>query len=167
MDCERVQELMDHYVNGDLSPSEQEPFEIHLRDCRRCQQRLKRLQKLLGILRSDPTPPLPEGFVDRIMARAKDRETAIAREKSIRNDRFQSAWKKLGSSAGIAAALAVGLLVGLFMGHEAWQNERQQGIASAIGPTGPVAPADFEYLINPGGDSLAQAYLELTTTADP
>ena len=166
MRCKQAQTLMDSYLNEGLSPDEREPLEIHLRDCGACQQKLEHLQNLLAVLRSDPSPPVPNGLVDRIMARAKDQETTIANAKFGRRDQSQSAWKKLEFSAGIAAALAAGLLVGLFMGHQAWRNDHQQEIASAIGPTDPAAPADFEYLIDPGGDSLAQAYLELTATAD-
>ena len=165
MRCDRVQALMDRHLNEGLPPEEREPFEIHLRDCRGCQQQLESLRKLLAILRSEPSPPVPEGFVVRVMARANDRDT-IVRTRRIWSAPAHSTWKKLEFSAGLAAALAAGLIVGLFMGHETWRANRQQGIASAVGPTDPIVHAGFEYLIDPGRDSLAQAYLELTTTSD-
>ena len=47
MRCDRARALMDRYANEGLWPHEREPFEIHLRDCRICQQRLDDLQRLL------------------------------------------------------------------------------------------------------------------------
>ena len=45
MRCRRAQALMDMYINEGLSPDEREPFEIHLHDCRLCQQQLANLQE--------------------------------------------------------------------------------------------------------------------------
>jgi hypothetical protein len=75
-------------------------------------------------------------------------------------------WKRFESLAGIAAALAAGLLVGVFMGGEAWRAGRQQGMASAPRSADSLAASGFECLVDPGGDSLAQVYLGLTTTSD-
>ena len=72
MRCDRAQALMDRYVKEGLPLHERESFEIHLRDCRVCHQQLEDLQRLLVVLRSDPSPPVPEGFVGRVMARAEE-----------------------------------------------------------------------------------------------
>ena len=66
-------------------------------------------------------------------------------------------------SAGTAAALAAGLMVGLFMGHETWKAAAQHSQAPTAQAADPLATSGFEYLIEPGGDSLAQAYLGLTS----
>lgn len=166
MRCDRAQALMDRYVNEGLPLHEQEPLEIHLRDCRGCQQQLASLTRLLAVLRSDPSPSVPEGFVGRVMARAKDGETTVVRSRRVWSGASQSAWKEFEFSAGIAAALAAGLMVGVFMGHEARRADRQQGIASATRLTDPLVASGFEHLVDPGGDSLAMAYLGLTTTSD-
>ena len=167
MRCDQAQALMDRYVNEGLSLHEQEPFENHLHDCRGCQQQLANLTSLLAILQSNSSPPVPKDFVGRVMARAnKDRETTIAGSRHVWNGSWQSAWQKLQLSAGIVAALAAGLIVGVFMGAEAWRADRQQGIASATRPADPLMASGFEILVEPGGDSLAQAYLGLTTTSD-
>jgi anti-sigma factor RsiW len=166
MRCDRAQALMDRYVNEGLPAREREPFEIHLHDCRVCQQQLENLQALVAVLRSDPSPPVPQGFVGRVMARAKEREAIVARTRPVSTEASRSMWKRFESLAGIAAALAAGLMVGVFMGDEAWRADRQQGIASATRPADPRVASGFEYLVNPGGDSLAQAYLGLTATSD-
>lgn len=166
MNCARAQALIDRHVNEGLSPGERESLEIHLRDCRGCQQQLENLQRLLSVLRSNPSPPVPEGFADRVMARAGEREATIAPAGSLSREESPSIWKRLESFAGIAAALAAGLIVGIFMGNDAWRADRQQAIASTSQPAEPSEATDFEYLIDPPGNSLAQAYLGLTTISD-
>jgi hypothetical protein len=120
----------------------------------------------LAVLRSDPSPPVPEGFVGRVMACAKEREAIVARTRSLSPEASTSTWKRFESLAGIAAALAAGLIVGVFMGGEVWRTDRQQEIASATRPADPLVASGFDHLVDPGGDSLALAYLGLTTTSD-
>jgi hypothetical protein len=69
-------------------------------------------------------------------------------------------------SAGTAAALAAGLIIGIFMGHETWPPVGQQALDARTGLADPLAASGFEYLVEPGGDSLAQAYLGLTMATD-
>jgi hypothetical protein len=76
-------------------------------------------------------------------------------------------WKKLESLACLAAALGAGILAGVTMGDQAWRAGRQQGLASATRPADPLFTSGFENLVDPGGDSLAQAYLGLTRSSDP
>jgi len=165
MRCDRAQALMDTYANEGLPPHEREPFEIHLRECRVCQQQSENLRRLVAVLRSDPSPPVPEGFVGRVMARAKEREAMIVRGSPVATMASRSLWKRLESLAGIAATLAAGLMVGVFMGHEAWRADRQQGVASAVQPAESRVTTGIEYLVEPDGDSLAQAYLGMSAVS--
>jgi len=57
-------------------------------------------------------------------------------------------------------------MVGLFMGHGTWKAASQHSQAPAAQAADPLAASGFEYLVEPGGDSLAQAYLGLTATSD-
>jgi len=100
------------------------------------------------------------------MARAKEPEAIVARSKLVLSGVSRSAWKRFEFSAGIAVALAAGLMVGMFIGYETWRADRQQEIASATRPADPLAASGFEYLVEPSENSLAQAYLGLTTTSD-
>lgn len=52
-------------------------------------------------------------------------------------------------------------MLGVFMGHATWQPS-----VAAAQPVDPLAASSFEYLVEPGGDSLAQAYLQLTSGPD-
>jgi anti-sigma factor RsiW len=166
MYCHRAQALLDRYVNEGLTADEREPFENHLRDCRACQQQLEGLQRLLAALHSDPAPPVPEGFVGRVMASAKEQEAIVGRTRRASTDSSRSMWKWVESFGGIAAALAAGLTVGVFMGEQTQRAGPQQGIATTTAEAAPLVESGFEYFVDPGGESLAQAYLGLTTTSD-
>jgi hypothetical protein len=65
------------------------------------------------------------------------------------------------------AALAAGLILGMFMGHETWRADGQQPLDVATRPADPLAASGFEYLVEPDGNSLAQAYVQLTAATDP
>jgi hypothetical protein len=157
---------MDIYLNEGLQLHEQDAFEAHLHNCRLCQQQLEDLEGLLAVLRREPSPPLPKGFVDRVMATANEPAAMVAQARSASSEASRSMWKRLESVAGIAAASAAGLIVGVFMGDDAWRADRRQGIVSLSRPADPLVASGVEYLIDPDGDSLAQAYLGLTTTDD-
>jgi anti-sigma factor RsiW len=161
MRCNQAKTLMDRYVNEGLPLHERESFETHLRVCPDCQGQLESLQGLLAVLQSDPSPPVPQGFVGRVMARA-ERETIVALSKPESSMASRSVWKRLGSSAGITSALAAGLIVGLFMGYETWRDAPEQGLVAETSPADPLAASGFEHLVEPGGVSLAQGYLGLT-----
>jgi hypothetical protein len=49
------------------------------------------------------------------------------------------------------------------MGHTTWRSGGEHPPPAATQPTDPLAASRFELLVEPGGDSLAQAYVQLTT----
>jgi anti-sigma factor RsiW len=158
---------MDGYLNEGLPLYERGPFEIHLSDCRACQHHMENHRRLLAALQSESSPPVPEGFVGRVMARAEEREAIDHQMVLVSSEASPSMWKRIGGSpAGIAAALAAGLLVGVFMGGEAWQAHLRQEIPTAARPADPLVASGFHQLVDPGGGSLTLAYLQLTATSD-
>jgi len=176
MRCDRTQALMDRYVNEGLPPDEREPFESHLRDCRECQQQLAKLRGLLTVLRSVSAPPVPEGFVGRVMARAQEvpRPRPLGKSPPGRTD-WQSVARGIGSwwgqvdlsrLANAVAAVAAGLLLGLVLGQQTWRFAASRG-----GADRPATRADAEmvyaldYLsVSPRG-SFTDSYLSLTSVA--
>jgi hypothetical protein len=52
------------------------------------------------------------------------------------------------------------------MGHDTWRSVGQQALDAGTRLADPLAASGFEYLVEPGGDSLARAYLGLTTSTD-
>jgi anti-sigma factor RsiW len=155
---------MDRYVNEGLPPDEREHFEIHLRDCRDCQQQLASLQRLLAALRSAPSPPVPQGFVDRVMARARQEVQPSLRARPA----FRSWWEHVGTArlANAVGAVAAGLLLGLVLGQQTWRYA-----ASTSGPNRLTAGVDAEtvysldYLSGSSRGSFTETYLNLTSVA--
>ncbi len=63
----------------------------------------------------------------------------------------------------MAAALAAGLLLGGYLGFDTWQSD---GSAAAFAADDPLVDSGFGQLVEPGGDSLAQAYMALISGGD-
>jgi len=165
MRCREVQHKLDLFATGEVTPLERARIEVHLGSCAGCRQRLARLRRLEELLAAAPAPPPPEGFAARVVARAKERQAATARGTS-RPRPARSAWDRIRFTAATAAALAAGLVLGLFMGRETWQSGALRPPVAAGQRADPVAASGFEALVEPGGDSLAQTYLELTAATD-
>ena len=166
MRCRDVQRKLDLFATGELAHSMRERIEDHLESCAECREALAKLQRFEDLLTAPPAPPVPDGFAARVVAQAKEQRAIVNRTGRMPRRPLGSVWKRLEVSAGIAAALATGLLVGLFMGHETWQVAAHHAQAPAAQAVDPLAASGFEYLVEPGGDSLAQAYLGLTVTSD-
>ncbi|NLZ02722.1 MAG: hypothetical protein GXY25_19565 [Pirellulaceae bacterium] len=145
----------------ELTSAERAQVGAHLASCAACRRALASLRWLQEILADAPAPPIPGGFADRIVARARTQQAATAR--SNRASRFeQSAWKTILFSAARAAALAAGLLLGLLMGRDTW---RASPVAAAQ-QTDLLAAAGLAPLAEWGGDSLAQSYIRLTLAGE-
>lgn len=165
MRCREVQQKLDLLDTQELTSSEREGIEAHLESCAGCRAALLRLRRLEDLLAASPTPPVPEGFAAQVVARAKEQQAAVAR-RAPRPRFAQLGWNRIRFSAATAAALAAGLMLGLFMGRQTWWSGAQQPAAAASQPADLLAASGFEYLVEPGGDSLAQAYLRLTSGPD-
>jgi len=157
MRCRDVQRKLDLFATEELAPWQAARIEAHLETCLECRQGLIRLGRLRSLLAASPSPPIPEGFVTRLLARAGEREAAAPPARLV--------WKRVRFAAATAAALAAGLLVGLFLGHDTWISSAQQPRIAASQSAELLAASGFDGLVEPGGDSLTQAYLELITPA--
>ena len=129
----------------------------------RCQT--VRQKELEALVRSVPAPPIPDGFADRLMARAR-LGGKVPRPVS------RSPWKPLGwlkpqrfhTGLATTAALAAGLLVGVYLGQHTWQpSEQRSPRHTQMMQADPVAASSLGNLTGLGDDSLAAAYLGLTS----
>ena len=161
MRCRAVQEKLNLYAAGELLPSVVEQMESHLQGCPACRKELAKLGQLETLLHAATTPPVPEGFAVRVLAQAKERASATVASRPLVRRGALLSWERLGRWTGAATALAVSLMLGVFMGHATWQPP-----VATSQPVDPLAASSFEYLVEPGGDSLAQAYLQLTSGPD-
>ncbi len=62
-DWERQRERLSAYLDGALEPAERAELELHLADCAACQDELRELRELRGLLRAMPTPVAPRSFL--------------------------------------------------------------------------------------------------------
>ena len=165
MRCDRAQALMDRYLGEDLSPHERESFEVHLRDCRNCQQQLAGLRRLVEALQSVPAPPVPRDLVGSVMARA--RQESQGPQHSVAARSILSRWWERVGVTGLAnaiGAVAAGLLLGLVLGQQTWRHA-----ASSDGVRQPATGVDAEvvysldYLSGIPHGSFTETYLSLTS----
>ena len=163
MRCREVQQKLDLFATSELAPSVRERVEAHLESCADCRQSLERLRQLEELIAALPVPLVPEAFAARIVTRAKEQQSLAARSESTPHGLLRPAWKRLGVSAATAAALAAGLAIGVFMEHDMWQPGGRQESAATTGSADPLAASGLGQLVEPGGASLAQAYISLTS----
>lgn len=162
MRCRAVQQKLDLHAGQGLAPSVQRQVEAHLRNCPACRDARERLERLRVLLEAVPATPVPEGFAERVLARVGQRESTAGRGGFDRSRR--ALWRQVRAGVGTAAALAAGLLLGLFLGHETWQATADS--PGQIRQTDPLAVSGLDFLIGPGDDTLAQTYLQLTSSRD-
>jgi anti-sigma factor RsiW len=167
MRCDRAQALMDRYVHEELPPDEREPFESHVRDCSACQQQWAKFQGLLAALQSVPAPPVPERFVDRVIARAQEiRE----RQSSVETQPVLPRWWRRLSIARLAnavAAVAAGLVLGLGLGQQTWRFATSFQEAERLAPSVDAeAVYSLDYLSGYPRGSFTETYLSLTRVAN-
>ncbi len=163
MRCQIVQQKLDQYAGQGLSGPERELMERHLRSCPACQQALQRQSRLQTLLQSCHVPPIPDGFTTRVLARAESHPLVVLRPSS-RGWTPGMTRKRLGEVLGIVGTMAVGLLIGLLLGHETWQSGTRVISESNQGET--AGAVSIDRLIDPGDDTLAQTYLQMTLPRD-
>jgi len=152
MRCKHVRGKLDAYQSNELPPQVRGQIDEHLESCEGCRQALRRLRKLKGVLEAAPGAPLPAGFAERVLQKARRRQPAAAARFSLNPFRW---W--LGSPAGIrfaaAASLGIGLALGGLLGSDMW------GAAADVKPPAdPVAVYRFDYLSAAPDGSMGQAF---------
>jgi len=162
MRCREVRNKLDLFVMQELTTAEFARIEAHLEGCGACREALAKARRLEELLLAAPVPPIPEEFAGQVLARARMQRSRAARPKP--RWRFEHpVWKKAVGSMATAAALAAGILLGIAMGDQTWRSGRSE---AAHQPGDLLAVSNLESLVEPGGDSLAEAYLSLTTAGD-
>lgn len=108
MDCEKIAQLEESYLLGELGEAEMKLVKDHLTSCQRCRQRLSEYEELLGRMFGSISPIAPAAWVktatfDRVTA-LNSRPLAKAKSKS-----FKPSFGYL--YGGLAAIIVLGLLV--------------------------------------------------------
>lgn len=103
MNCVEIEQLMDAWLDGELSGSLKLEFDAHRLSCARCQNMLAMLEACQHVI-ADDTPPTPSfDFTDRVMAQA-----GAPRTLKLERARWKSRWVAMGlAQAAAVAAFAV------------------------------------------------------------
>lgn len=74
---ENVLELINHYLDGDLHPSEEQQLKAHLESCQNCREQYQALSKTVAFVQSASHIQAPSDFVQKTMGRLpKERQRA-------------------------------------------------------------------------------------------
>src|SRR5215471_8826058 len=112
MDCPTCEAMVDAYLDGELTASENAEFERALELCPGCRARLARVREVSSLLRALPVEPAP----DLLRARVEREVRAIARRPV---DRLR--W--MAMAASLVVALSIGWLGGSFIGFGGREND--------------------------------------------
>lgn len=164
MHCREVDHKLEAFAGGELPQRERTAVQQHLDSCRECREELEGVRQLQEVMRRKSIPPVPEGFAERVMARAREQKEAAGRESKILRP-FDSLLQRPGPwRAAVAAAFLVGLGFGLLMGFGTRSD--------ATGPPQEVARTDaveeyrLDYLVGAPSDSLSGSFVRLASTSN-
>jgi anti-sigma factor RsiW len=162
MHCRYVKQKLDRYVQGDLPEPMSKKVEQHLHKCRNCADTLSRIKKLEGLFEDTPRPPVPEGFSERLMQCARQRQYLQQSPEPIIIRIWgwfdRTGLKKSVAAAGVIIGLSVGLLMGLQTSRQYQQKQTVNQIASG---SGLIDTFRFDYLTEAPENSLSQVYVQM------
>lgn len=127
MTCPEVMELMNRYMDHDLSESEINHLNEHLRQCSSCQVMFERLKRLSAELESLPKVMPKFSIVDTILPQLEKIDLAAAKEQSPEDEQLEGgaasitavpakrSWRERFPLRAIGGVVAAGFVVGLFM----------------------------------------------------
>jgi len=160
--CLTVKRKLNAFLDAEIPAAERARVEEHLRECASCRQALDRLRGIAATLAQLPAPPpVPDGFAERLMARAARRvKQASHRPVGVR------LWPSFSPAMRVAAAatLALGLGLGALMG---WDLSRTPPEPSRLAAAAePNAVYGLDYLSEAPDGSLAGVFLTLASAAN-
>jgi anti-sigma factor RsiW len=155
MKCQKVHEKLDAYVARELPPGKAQRLENHLKTCPACREALVGARRIAAVLSETQAPPLPDGFADRVVSRARRRVPAVERKHAVAPpwSRFSTlAWR-----SAVAAGVVVGLALGAIMGRDV--SEPSQVGASVRDAV--VETYQLDYFAEAPGGSVADGMIQM------
>ena len=160
MRCKCVKQKLDRFSQGDLPERDSKEIKRHLSKCQNCSDALSRIRKLQGLLEDTLLPSVPEGFTERLMQRARHRQSL----QKAPEPKIIRLWEWLGRTdlkkAAVAAGVIIGLSLGLFMGL---QTSRQSYKTQVAGSSALVDTYRFDYLTEAPENSLSSVYIQMVS----
>jgi len=155
-----VQRKLDAYASNELPPQVRSGVDEHLRSCERCRRELGRLRRLGGVLEAARGAPLPAGFADRLMQKARRRRAAAAAATSWPNPLQWWQQNPVAVRVAVAASLLIGLALGGLLGADTWSAAAHEKPAAD-----PVAIYNLDYLSAAPDGSMGQAFSSMITAS--
>jgi len=122
-DCEHIREMMEAYLDRELSAGERSSLEAHIAVCDACRVVLEKEKSLLNALHAVATVPAPEALRTRVMARLRA-EMPVLR-KSPAAGFLQSIFASRGLNYAYTAALTILVIfLGIRLLHQPAQTRR-------------------------------------------
>ena len=129
MNCRKVRQKLNAYMDGELPSKKREDVRTHLDECTSCAQAFGRLQKLGLTLKGVSIPNVPEDLTLKVLAQARERLLS-SRRKSFLNRLWPNWWA--AEAPVMRAAAALMLIMGLAIGSAlGWHiNKRSKNLTS-------------------------------------
>ncbi|MFP4028414.1 MAG: anti-sigma factor family protein [Candidatus Brocadiia bacterium] len=165
MRCHDCYRHIDAYMTGELDEDAREQMEKHLSSCRECRAALDDARRIQAAFDAENTPPIPEGFHESVMARARDENGGKERPGIL--DPFghlpmlETPLRAAVVAAGVILALAIGILVGRDLAEVTAGPQTQM---AGQEKTDTASNLGAEYLGEYPPESVSRAYVSLTTT---
>lgn len=157
MNCATVRKLLNRYHDAELEPATRAAVEQHLSACPACREALAQLADVAGFWATRKTPPVPEGFAERVMRQARKR--AAPKPRWLWSDwPFVRWWweQSLAMRAAAAAVVVAGLVAGSVLGVS-----NPSGKTSAQATPASAVAENIALLTGAPHGSLEQNYLAL------
>ncbi|MCL5792906.1 MAG: zf-HC2 domain-containing protein [Deltaproteobacteria bacterium] len=122
MRCSRARKLFSPYIDKELTKAEKELFDAHIRDCTKCQIRLKEMHALHDTFSYMKSLNAPYGFVTRVMSRAEN-------ENSRRSFSIFPIFATLAETLIVIGIIVIGIKSGSFIG-KTFMNQKTALVAS-------------------------------------
>ena len=157
--CVKVERKLNAFLDAELTAAERARVEEHLCECASCREALDRLRGVAAALAQAPTPPaVPDGFAERLMARAARRAEQSSHRPVV--VRLRPSFSPVMRVAA-AAMLTLGIGLGALMG---WDLSRTPSKPSRLAAAADInAVYGLDYLSEAPDGSLASVYLTLAS----
>ncbi len=150
VECRDVREMLERFLDGELSPQEHDRVRNELAHCQECRQQLDRLQKLRALIREVYVEEVRRVNLDAVlpgvMTRIQNQERGWKERILAWLERYQIGLVSPAAPLGVAAALAAAVIAGTLIYATSGPTEGPDvGKARVeVAADDPAAPAEAE-----------------------
>lgn len=161
MQCRSIRKKLSAWSDGETSRRHYDQIQKHLEICPECSRVLLEITNLRTHFQQSLVPPVPEEFAGAVMQKVR---TVAANRYAA----FQplSWWRDFTFPLKAASAVAFGLVLslGIYMGESLTRENPQTSLAYTASAADEVVSTMVQPFAETGAETIADAYLALTTT---